>query len=61
MACIKEMGGWEGMQWVVEEGGGVGIGGAWAVGGGLYPLLGPFGLAMYPGSASHRPKYAKRV
>ena len=30
----------------------------WAAGGGLNPLLGLFGLAMNPRSASHRPKHA---
>ena len=29
--------------------------GRWAAGGGLFPLLGMFGLAMTPRSASHRP------
>ena len=36
-------------------GGGVCVGGGWATGGGLNPLLGLFGLAMSPRSASHRP------
>ena len=39
-------------------GGGVGGGGRWEAGGGLNHLLGPFGLAMSPRSASHRPKHA---
>ena len=33
-------------------------GGGWAVGGGLYPPLGLFGLAMNPRSASYRLKHA---
>ena len=42
--------------WVVGEGGWwgrVGGGGGWVVGGGLYHLLGLFGLPMSPRSASH--------
>ena len=46
---VGGLGGWGG--WV---GGGVG----WEVGGGLNHLLGPFGLAMNPKSASHWPKRA---
>ena len=40
------------------RGGGAGGGGEWEAGGGLNPLLGLFGLAMSPRSASHRPKHA---
>ena len=40
-----------------QEEGGVGGGGGWSAGGKLYPLLGPFGLAMSPRSAGHRPKH----
>ena len=35
---------------------GLGDGGGWEFGGGLYPPLGIFGLAMSPRSASHRPE-----
>ena len=42
----KEVGEWEGVE--------VGGGGGWAVGVGLYPPLGLFGLAISPRSASHR-------
>ena len=45
------------MGWV----GGMGWGewrGEWEAGGGLSPLLGLFGLAISPRSASHRPKHA---
>ena len=38
--------------------GGVGGGGWWEAGGGLNLPLGPFGLAMGPRSARHRPKHA---
>ena len=38
-------------------GGGAGVGGGWEAGGGLNLPLGLFGLAMGPGSASHRPKH----
>ena len=38
------------------EGGGVGGGGGWEAGGGLNPPTGPFGVAMCPRSASHRPR-----
>ena len=31
--------------------------GRWTAGGGLYPLLGLFGLALCPRSASHVPKH----
>ena len=41
-----------------REGGGVGGGGGWEARGGLSHLLGLFGLAMSPRSASHRPKHA---
>ena len=37
---------------------GLGDGGGREVGGGLYPPLGIFELAMSPRSASHRPKLA---
>ena len=37
---------------------GLGDGGGWKVGGGLYLPLGIFGLAMSPRSASHRPELA---
>ena len=40
------MGGW--------EGGGVGGGGRWEAGGGLYLPIGLFGVAMGPRSTSHR-------
>ena len=36
----------------------VGGRGGWAAGVRLNPLLGPFGLAMSPRSASHMPKHA---
>ena len=36
----------------------MGGGGGYEVKGGLNPLLGLFGLAMSPRSASHRPKHA---
>ena len=41
-----------------EGRGGVGGGDGWEAGGGLKLLLGLFGLAMSPRSASHRPKHA---
>ena len=41
--------------------GGVGGGEGWAAGGRLKPLLGLFGLAMSPISASDRPKHALRA
>ena len=47
-------GGWGG--WRGWEGGGVGGGGGWEAGGGLNPPTGPFGVAMCPRSASHRPR-----
>ena len=37
-------------------GGGVSGGGGWEAGGGLHPPIGPFGVAMSPRSASHRPR-----
>ena len=37
-------------------GGGVGGGGRWEAGGGLYLPNGLFGVAMSPRSASHRPR-----
>ena len=51
MACIS---GWVGGAWDRWRGG-------WAAGGRLNPLLGLFGLAMSPRSATHQPKYAQRV
>ena len=44
----KGVGGW--------EGGGVGGGGGWEAGGGLDPPTEPFGVAMCPRSAGHRPR-----
>ena len=44
----KGVGGW--------EGGRVGGGGGWEAGGGLNPPTGPFGVAMCPRSAGHRPR-----
>ena len=44
----KGVGGW--------EGGGVGGGGRWEAGGGLYLPIGLFGVAMSPRSTSHRPR-----
>ena len=38
--------------------GGVGGGGGWEARGGLNPLLGLFGQAMGPRSASHMPNHA---
>ena len=38
------------------EGDGVGGGGGWEAGGGLYLPIGLFGVAMSPRSASHRPR-----
>ena len=38
--------------------GGASGGGEWEARGGLNPPLGPFGLAMGPRSANHRPKHA---
>ena len=38
------------------EGGGVGGGGGWEAGDRLNPPTGPFGVAMCPRSASHRPR-----
>ena len=35
---------------------GVGGGGRWEARGRLYPPIGPFGVAMSPRSASHRPR-----
>ena len=35
---------------------GVGGGGGWEAGGGLYLSIGLFGVAMSPRSASHRPR-----
>ena len=43
-------GGWEG--WVGGAGG-------WEAGGGLHRPTGPFGVAMSPRSASHRPRHDK--
>ena len=37
-------------------GGGVGGGSRWEARGGLYLPIGLFGVAMSPGSASHRPR-----
>ena len=48
----KGVGGWEGVGWVEEVGGG----GGWEAGGGLHRLIGLFGVAMSPRSASHGPK-----
>ena len=49
MDCMyKGVGGW--------EGGGVGRGGRWEAGGGLYLPIGLFGVAMSPRSVSHRPR-----
>ena len=49
----KGVGGW--------EGGGVGGGGEWEAGGRLHHPTGPFGVAMCPGSASHRPRHDWRA
>ena len=49
----KGVGGW--------EGGGVGVGGGWEAGGGLHRPTGPFGVAMGPRSASHRPRHDWRA
>ena len=38
------------------KGDGVGGGGGWEAGGGLYLPIGLFGVAMSPRSASHRPR-----
>ena len=38
------------------RGGGVGEGGRWKTGGGLYLPIALFGVAMSPRSASHRPR-----
>ena len=35
---------------------GVGVGGGWEAGGGLYLQIGLFGVAMSPRSANHRPR-----
>ena len=49
----KGVGEWEGG----GVGGGVGwVEGGWETGGGLNPPTGLFGVAMYPRSASHRPR-----
>ena len=37
-------------------GGGAGGGGGWEAGGGLHRPIGPFGVAMGPRSAGHRPR-----
>ena len=37
-----------------KEGGGVGVGGGWEARGRLNPSTALFGVAMCPGSASHR-------
>ena len=51
---VEGVGGWRG--WVGGGGGWVeGVGG-WEAGGGLNPSTGPFGVAMCPRSASHRPR-----
>ena len=47
----------KGEGWVGERGR-VHGGGGWEAGGRLNLSLGPFGLAMGPGGASHRPKHA---
>ena len=49
----KGVGGW--------EGGGVGVGGGWEAGGRLHRPTGPFGVAMSPRSASHRPRHDWRA
>ena len=46
------------MEW--WEGGGV-VGGKWEAGGGLHRPTGPFGVAMSPRSASHRPRHDWRA
>ena len=43
------------------KGGGVGGGGGWEAGGGLHRPTGPFGVAMSPRSASHRPRHDWRA
>ena len=43
------------------RGGGVGVGGGWEAGGGPNPPTGPFGVAMCPRSASHRPRHDWRA
>ena len=43
---------------MVGERGRVGGGEGWAAGGGLYPMLGLFEVAMSPRSATHRPRHA---
>ena len=60
----KGVGGWEGGGVGVGggwEGGGVGVGGGWESGGGLHRPTGPFGVAMSPRSASHRPRHDWRA
>ena len=54
------VGGWAGGGGVgrLAVGGGADGEGGWEAAGGLNPSLGPFGLAMGPRSASHRPKHA---
>ena len=56
--------GWEGVGWVEEADGWrgrVGGGGGWEAGGGLHHSTGPFGVAMSPRSASHRPRHDWRA
>ena len=49
---VEGVGGWRG--WV-------GGGGGWEAGGGLHCPTGPFGVAMSPRSASHRPRHDWRA
>ena len=46
------------MGWVE---GGVGDGGGWVAGGGLYLPIGPFGASISPRSANYRSRQAWRV
>ena len=60
----KGVGGWAGGTGVGgwDGGGRVGRGwGGWEAGGGLHRPTGPFGVAMSPRSASHRPRHDWRA
>ena len=48
--------GWGGVGRGGVGGGRVGGGGKWEAGGGLYPPIGLFGVAMSPRSTSHSPR-----
>ena len=47
-------------EWWGQERGGLGGGGEWEAGGGLYPPIGLFGVAMSPRTTSHRPSHRPR-